>query len=219
MSGTLLDLDAPFVRAVLAILDRGASVDEAVDILIAAENRHGVRIVREDATGSLAVTWALADPRRPPTLRQFRELMAIHQHDDVERGVRSDGGPVWLDPRWDAWFQAGTDEDTPDPPLFGLLSETSLLLCGADFANEHWIGFASGAIASWSQRAWGEQLARWAHATRWRPDRARLWTGSMGYAFFTYDLHAEIDRYDAWRRTALKVIRRKGERQLDEPVA
>lgn len=71
----LLDPAAPFVRAVLAILDGEADHEAAIAVLVAAERRRGIRILREDVTGSLASTWVpLRSPR--PTLRELRTLLA-----------------------------------------------------------------------------------------------------------------------------------------------
>lgn len=200
-----LDRGSPLVRAALAIMDDGASHDAAIEALIAAERRHGVRIVREDRVGSLACTWVPIGRR--PTIGEFRELMRLY----------GDGaGGEAFQRAWATMYREGDDADSPDEQLFPFISETSLLLGGIDFANDHWIEFPGGAIASWTQRAWGGQLARWALATDWQPQRRLVWAGEMGYAHFAFYLGAEIERYEAWCRTALEVIRRKCERQLDE---
>jgi hypothetical protein len=170
MATTLLDIEAPLVRAVFAILDHGADYDAAIDILVAAERRHHVRIIREDAAGSLATTWMPQNPQRRLTIRQFRELMAGYPSPDVMHQLATQPDrppPVWTEhaQRWDAYFRQGVDDDAPDAALFPFLTETSLLLCGTDFANDHWIEFPSGAVSSWTQRAWGGLLVRWALAT------------------------------------------------------
>lgn len=202
----MIALDSALVRAVLAIVDDGASLDPAIEVLVAAERRHGIRIVREDRVGSLASTWVPVGRR--PTIREFRSLMNLYEDES--------GGGEAFERAWAELYRHGDDSDSPDEQLVPFISETQLLLAGMDFANDHWIEFPSGAIASWTQRAWGGQLARWALATDWQPQRRLVWAGEMGYAHFAFYLGAEIERYEAWCRTALEVIRRKCERQLDE---
>lgn len=199
--------DTTLVRAVLAIVDDGAAYDGAIEALVAAERRHGVRIVLEERTGSLAGTFAPVDPRRRPTIREFRELMALWSADPAERAA--------YEQAWARWYRVGGDGDAPDEQLFPFISETGLLLGGTDFANDHWIEFPSGAVSSWTQRAWGGLLARWAVATGWRPERRDEWAGTMGYAIFTFYLYTELERYEEWCKAMLEVIRRKCERELD----
>lgn len=201
----MITLDSPFVRAVLAVVDDGASLDSAIEVLLAAEARHEIRIVREDKVGSLACTWVPV--ARRPTIREFRSLMSSW--------VEAPGGGEAFERAWAGLYRDGDDADSPDEQLNPFISETQLLLIGSDFANDHWIEFPSGAIASWTQRAWGGQLARWALATDWQPQRRQVWASEMGYAHFAFYLDAEIERYKDWCRTALEVIRRKCERQLD----
>lgn len=200
----MIALDSPLARAVLAIVDDGASHDAAIAALIAAERRHGVRIVREEVVGSLACTWVPVDRR--PTIREFRGLMSSY---------REPGGGEAFARAWAKIYRVGDDADAPDEQLFPFIGETSLLLGGTDFADDHWIEFPGGAVASWTQRAWGGLLARWALATDWQPDRRREWAGDVGYAHFTFYLDTEIERYEEWCRTALEVIRLKCERQQD----
>jgi hypothetical protein len=201
----VIALDSPFVRAVLAIVDDDANFDDAIEVLLAAEAKHGVRIVREEKVGSLACTWVPVGRR--PTSREFRSLMASYGD--------GPGGSEAFARAWAGLYRHGDDADSPDEQLFPFIGETQLLLGGMDFANDHWIEFPNGAIASWTQRAWGGQLARWALATDWHPERRLVWAGDMGYAHFAFYLDTEIERYEEWCRTALEVIRRKCERQLD----
>jgi hypothetical protein len=216
----LLDMQRPFVRAVFDVLDGGATYEHAVDELVAAERRHGIRIIREEVTGSLANVWVPIVPR--PTIRQFRELMAQFPRREVlERVVPGEARPAeWMewDRRWGALYREGEGDDTPEGPLFDFLTGTCFLVGGTDFANDHWIEYPNGAIASWTQRAWGSELKRWADATHWRTDRQELWRGDSGYAFFTYYLYTSIPRHEEWCRAVIEVIRRKCERQLDENV-
>ena len=211
-----LDPKVPFVRAVRGMLDGSGDVEAAADVLIAAERRHGVRIVREDACGSIAgvlVPVAAADAATPRrlTLRQFRALMA----ESPERGSADEHAAFHA--RRERFYRAGQDEDTPDAALFPFLSEVQLLLGGTDFANDHWIVYPSGALASWTQRAWGEVLANWARATGWQPAHRALWdVGGMTYANFCFYLYTMIEDYEPWCAAVLDVIRRKCERQLDE---
>ena len=152
MAATLLDLTAPFVRAVFSILDDGADYDNAIAVLAAAERRHGVRIIREDRVGSLAQTWVPVDPQRRPTIQQFRQLMALRPELSAMSTNPDEPPPaVWSDYEliWQRLFREGSDEDVPDQELYPFFTETSLLLCGTDFANDHWIQFPRGAVASW----------------------------------------------------------------------
>ncbi|PCC71196.1 hypothetical protein SAMN02745121_04840 [Nannocystis exedens] len=209
MRETLLDTSAPFVRAVLASGEDGAGIDAAVEALVAAENRHGVRIFHEETVGSLAQVWVpVRTPR--PTLRELRALMARHP---CAHG-RS------IDPAtWDAEIAAferlraplyrdGDDDDTPDAPLFAFLSETSLLLGGTDFANDHWIEFPGGAIGSWTQRAWGKCLAQWTRT----PAARRAPLDSITCTYYLYTLDPD---YETWCARALAAIRRKCAQQFD----
>jgi hypothetical protein len=198
---SLLDLEAPFVRSVFAIADGRGEHAEAIEILRAAERRHGVRIFFDDKMGSLADVWVPKDKK--PTLRQFRELAATYGTDEWQR-------------RLETLYRVGADEDTPNAPLYGFLTETCFLLGGTDFANRHWIEYPGGVLGSWTQRAWGAQLKDWADTTGFRADRKQEWSGEFGYATFTYHLIHLVDRYDEWCRTALEVIRRKCDLQLDE---
>jgi hypothetical protein len=123
--------------------------------------------------------------------------------------------PPRSDADWEAFqrvraalYRSATDEETPSSQLFPFLTETSLLLGGTDFANDHWIEYRGGALASFTQRAWGRLLGDWAIERGWRR--------SNDYAFFCYDLYTEIPDYECWVRSALEVIRRKCERQLDD---
>ncbi|MCY0987868.1 hypothetical protein OV203_12085 [Nannocystis sp. ILAH1] len=115
-----------------------------------------------------------------------------------------------------ALYRDGSDDETPDEPLFAFLSETSLLLGGTDFAGDHWIEFPGGALCSWTQRAWGECLRHWARAARKRGELHGAWLARMDHVFFTYYAYTAEPRYEAWCQAALEVIRRKCERQLDE---
>lgn len=98
-----------------------------------------------------------------------------------------------------------------DAQLFPFLTETSLLLGGVDFANDHWIEYRGGVLASFTQRAWGRLLGAWAIERGWRVDN--------DYAFFAFYLHTEIPGYEEWVRAAIEVIRRKCECQLDDRCA
>lgn len=215
MTGTLLDRSAAFVRAVLAMVEEGASMEPAIAALVAAERRHGVRILREEVVGSLASVWVPVEASRP-TLRELRALMARHP---CAQGGRGDEASFTAFEQLRAGvYRDGDDADTPDGPLFGLLTETSLLLGGTEFSGDHWIEFPGGAIGSWTQRAWGGLLCRWARSgsRAWRAGEAAQWQGDMGYAFFTFYLDAAVPGYDAWCEAALAVIREKCERQLDD---
>lgn len=195
-----LDRGSPLVRAVLAIIDHGAGHEAAVEVLIDAERRHGVRIVREEQVGSLACTWVPVGRR--PTIREFRSLMSLYGEGAGSEEFRR---------AWATMYREGDDADSPDEQLFAFISETALLLGGVDFANDHWIEFPGGAIASWTQRAWGGLLARWALATGWQPERQRA--GELDYAYFAF--YPDLERYEEWCRAMLAVIQRKCERQLD----
>src|SRR5262249_26259362 len=108
----------------------------------------------------------------------------------------------------DALYRAATDDETPNAQLFPFLTETSFLLGGTDFANDHWIEYPSGVLASFTQRAWGRLLGDWAIERGWRE--------TNDYAFFAFYLYHDIPDYEAWVSSALEVIRRKCERQLDD---
>ena len=213
MTATLLDPAAPFVRAVLAIIEGEADHEAAIAALVAAERRHGVRILREDVTGSLASVWVpLRSPR--PTLREFRALLA--RFPAVRDGTGDDDAFMAFERQRQALYRDGSDDDAPDEPLFAFLTETSLLLAGADFAGDHWIEFPGGVLSSWTPRAWGHCLRHWARSARKRGELRQAWLARMDHVFFTSYAYTAEPRYDAWCRTALEVIRRKCERQLDE---
>jgi hypothetical protein len=215
MTGTLLDRSAAFVRAVLAMVEEGAGMEPAIAALVAAERRHGVRILREEVVGSLASVWVpVRTPR--PSLREFRALMA--RHPCAQGGRGDEASYTAFEALRAGVYGYGDDAQTPDGPLFGLLTETSLLLGGTDFSNDHWVEFPGGALGSWTQRAWGDLLCRWARSgsRAWRAEEAALWQGDMGYAFFTFYLYTAVPEYDAWCSAALAVIREKCERQLED---
>lgn len=213
MASTLLDRSTPFVRAVLAIIERDAPYEDAIAALVAAEQRHAIRIIREEEAGSAAGTWVPVRAPRP-SLREFYALLATFPS--------SSGGRIGedqydaFDERRRALYRDGDDDDTPDAPLFAFLSETSLLLGGTDFSNDHWIEFPGGALGSWTQRAWGGCLDRWARDANRRGTLHNPSLARMDGTYFTYYLYTEDPQYDAWCTTAREVIRRKCQRQLDD---
>lgn len=213
MAANLLDPSAPFVRAVLAIIEDDADPEAAITELVAAEKRHGIRILRDDVTGSLASTWVpLRSPR--PTLRELRALLA--RFPAPRDGVIDDDALRAFDRQRQALYREGSDDETPDEPLFAFLSGTSLLLAGTDFAGDHWIEYPDGALGSWTPRAWGQCLRHWARAATKRGELHRAWLARQDHVFFTSYAYKAEPRYDAWCRAVLEVIRRKCERQLDE---
>lgn len=213
MARTLLDRSAPFVRAVLAIIEHGVDHEDAIAALVAAEKRHGIRVLREESTGSLAGTWVpVRTPR--PSLREFYALLASFP--SARDGRFDDDELAAFDCRRSALYRDGDEDQTPDAPLFAFLSETSLLLGGLDFSNDHWIEFPGGAVGSWTQRAWGACLDRWARDAERRGTLHQPWLARLDGTFFTYYLHDAEPHYEAWCTTTREVIRRKCERQLDE---
>lgn len=155
-----LDGSIPFVRAVLdAILDHG-KMDSAVAVLLAAEHRHGVRVIFDPVCGSLAAT-CIPGPSAPATVG---ELLALLRRAPVELG----NAQAWesFGETLDAHYQGGPDDAFDAAALFGFLDETSMILAATDFANDHWIVTRGGVLSSWTQRAWGAQLERW---PRWIP--------------------------------------------------
>jgi hypothetical protein len=143
MIHSLLDVQRPFVGAVFAILDSGAAYDRAVDELVAAERRHGARIIREDRTGSLAAVWVPIGSRA--SIRELRELLEQFPSDEVlRRMVPGETPPAeWL--QWEALWRArnrqGIDDAVPERPLFDFLTDTCFLVGGSDFANDHCIEY------------------------------------------------------------------------------
>ncbi|EYF05156.1 hypothetical protein [Chondromyces apiculatus] len=209
-----LDIRVPFVRAVCAILEGRGGHDEAIDILVAAERKHGVRIIRDDGCGSLATVMAPHDPSRPPTMRAFLELMATFPQGG------DNGALDAFHARAGRMYRAAVDDEAPEERLFPFLTEVAFLVGGTDFANDHWIAYPGGVVASWTQRAWGHTLAEWAHATGWERAHRRTWdSGDMTYVTFSFSLHGVIERYDAWVAAVLEVIRRKCVRQMDEAAS
>lgn len=199
-----LDTSLPFVASVVAILDGKGDRGQAVELLMAAERRHGVRICQG---ASLASSLALVDPQRRPTMGEFDRLMtwpsspprlrneAIARRDSVYTGT----------------------EPPPDQVFFPFLSEVGLLLDGRTFANGHWLELADGVVSSWTPRGWGELLTAWVRATGWGADQRYWWEGGRTtYKLFATHLYRAIERYEEWASLTLELIAQKCARQYAE---
>lgn len=205
-----LNRQIPFVNAIMRVVDGEDAYDEAVALFVAAEDRHGLRVVYDGTTGSRAVGLKPIEGRRP-TMQEVLDL-------------NSDNDRLW------AYYHEAPDgllRRMEQDSLFPFISETSCLLGGTDFANDHLILYSSGLLDSWTQRAWGQELAHWANATGWMLDLSHAWlapdqTGpridEWGYIPFTYYLDQIIDGYISWMEVVLRVIQMKCARQLAEEV-
>jgi hypothetical protein len=183
----VLDRSIPFVDAVFSTTAGARYI--AVDLLIDAERRHGVRVIRDDECGSLADTWA-PRPTAPGTVGEFLALIRTARETVPTR------------------YRTNAE--------FAFLDETSMILGGTDFANDHWIVTPGGVVSSWTQRAWGAQLGRWTARTQMSPSAG--WR-RLDATDLTYYLNAHVEDYERWVLAVREVIRLKCERQLDTPLA
>src|SRR5260370_31170736 len=188
------------------MLDENAPPDQAIRCFVEAEERHGVRILYSPGV-SLAESVVPIDDSLPAPSEILR-LYHSPEFEERHRVIR-----LATDEQYDACERAA---------LFPFLSETSFLVSGEDMGNDLLVICSSNLVTSWSQRAWGAMLARWAATTGWNPPYRgfRLFRpnpSTCDYLPYTYYLRGSIHRYDEWLVAVREGVRLKTERQVAEP--
>ena len=203
---TLIPLDRrkPFVNAIIELIEGRENYEEAIRLLIQAENQYGLRIIYDGDVNYLGP---------PPGLLLIEGLLPSIQE------LRNPDNQELL---WAHHRQASPEmyEAADRKQLFPFMSETSFLIGGMDFANNHFIQFESGLLCTYTDRGWGQTLAEWAQETAWMQMYKSLWyDGEMTYCNFAFQLHKIVDQYDTWVKTVQKVMQLKCKQQLAQETA
>jgi len=192
------DRSVPFVRAVLDVMEGKGGLEAAIDALVAAEARCGVALWTDLAGKDSELGAGAFVPREPANPPDLREVMEL---------VRS----------WESFERVFTASEqasgSVDARLTRLLGETHLVLAGVDFSNDHFVRSEEGAVAAWTQRAWGAFVARWANALGWGPHFNKR---GDPYAWDYVDFYTQcaLERYEQWEPVVREVLHQKTLRAL-----
>jgi hypothetical protein len=176
-----------------AVMRGAATIDDAVDALLAIEQRHGVAVhtsfggISDDFCG----VWRPRPGQEPLSLGDLV-------------------GPPWrvaADVELEARYalEGYLEDDAFLERLFPFLTESGIVLSGMAFANDHFFTLDGGAVAAgWGQRGWSDVIARWAKREGLRGPFGQ----QLDCAHF-YSGMPLIAEYDAFRDVALACIRAK----------
>jgi hypothetical protein len=190
-SQTLVQLnrELPFVKAVFDVIEGSGDLDTVVHILKKEEQAHGV-FIRYDEFHAL---WGLSLIPKQESVDATEMLSLAHTDWDkfMENYVEVDASAL------DALnkFQL---------KLNRFLDATSLVLQGAEFANECLLTLDDGSIWTFSFREWGEYLFDWANQNEWMQQ-----FGSFNKAAFAFYCDKIIKDYQQWAKIALAAIQQK----------
>jgi hypothetical protein len=190
--GIALDLNVPFVRAVVAFMD-GGPIEPAIAELHRAELASGAFVWRDLATNSI-LGCATSAPAPGSRVLELGELMPLLE--DEERFALAH---VATTPEQ----EAAHDEAT-----LRLIGAAHLLIGGSSLTQDHFIRDAHGVIGTWSMRAWGAVLAGWANSTGW---------GSIPHPWSYVDFAwgVPLERGYEWADAVREVILRKTKQALE----
>ena len=184
-----LNRELPFVKAVFDVIEGHGDLDTAVHILKKEEQAHGV-FIRYDEFHAL---WGLSlIPKQEPI--DATEMLVLARTD------------------WDKFMENYVEVDADalnalhkfQLKLNCFLDATSLVLQGAEFANECLLTLDDGSIWTFSFREWGEYLFEWANQNEWMQQ-----FGSFNKAAFAFYCDKIIKDYRQWAKIALAVIQQK----------
>jgi len=179
---------SPFMTQVMLLIDGRGSIDDAIAMLLEAEEACGLRLVGPPF-----------DIDDPLTLPRSIEPMKTRLH-AVQQCMTS-CSPMRMSP---------AIERILEQRLFCLLSRTCLLLASDDFCNDHALLLSEGyVLPAPTFREWADYLARWANTRSefvvpsipGKRHRASQWTyvdfyshWSMSMTFIQYDKFAKMAR-------------------------
>lgn len=195
MEWVQLERSLPFVDAVFRIVEKRGTAREAARILLAAQRRHGLSIVRCSlpsdyveacVAGLIAGSADLSTPSkdRPPD-DMGEELCALYVK---PRPIQQPPGLV------------GPLDPPIERSLLGFLDQTGLIVTAENFLDEYRI-FFWGAGAHWSctWRAWGEIVAMWANRLEWMTPDPNIHTWKhLDFYMDLFQLNTIIEDWNRW---------------------
>ncbi|MHC4089665.1 MAG: hypothetical protein ACYSVY_05210 [Planctomycetota bacterium] len=226
----VLPRSIPFVDALFQLVEGKAPHEPADEILQRAERKHGLRIRadfeetteeqwqghvvdEETMMDALRKTFTVSDVQQPPELdeadwkrrrEESHELEVRQSKEDESRFRRS------LSDRARAKIQH--EEELVEQRLYPFMSETSFIVTGENFSNDHDILFDDGTVLSYSWRSWAALVADWASRTAWLTP---IWYDGTVFKWDYMDFYMDqwlnqlIDQWDQWYDALLWVLQIK----------